>query len=399
MKKFKRFAVFFAFAAFAIIVLSYLTGSYKAPVDLPQTAVPDTQENEEEIKVNIAEYLSRLCVGSDGAISDGEYNGDEYFFVRVQSDIFDKADLELDTKMGYILADTPSQSLILSYDGGILFDNTSGTLSLVGERDADALPVFFLDGEYYIINSAGALESTVYDERTMSKGVKFDYPSYYGVSDNPDISVKSNKMYFGYEKDGEVITDLKYEKAFSYSEGFGCAYDDKNRLYFHNEEGRVRVAGLNDIMYGCGDIDDERALGFYYFDEGLTRAVRKTFKKGELVSETQIVINTSGEEMILPRDYTLYSYSCGMMLMQKDGRAGYMNSRGAWVCEPEYTLARPFFEGLAVVGNRDGNVGVIDKNGEYVIAPVFDKITDCSGGVMALFDDEYGWAVIKKCKR
>lgn len=400
MKSIRRFVVPLLFFVCAFFLLSYLSGIYRWEGE--KADISDKEEEhryEESIKVNVEEYISALCASGDGVISDGVYNSEEYFFSRVNSDIFAKKDSILDTRMGYILADTPTQSLLLSYDGGVLFDNTSGALSLIGERNAEGLPVFELDGEYYIINSAGALEKTVYDERTMSKGVKFDYPSYYGISDEPDISVSSNKKYFGYLKGDEVICDLKYEKAFAYSEGFGCTYDKEGRLYFHNEEGRVRIAGLNDIMYGSTEADDERALGFYYFDEGLCRAVRKTFKKGELVNERQIIINRYGDEMILPSDYTLYSYSDGMMLMQKDGRSGYMNSRGAWVTEPTYTYARPFFEGLAVVGNADGNVGVIDKNGEYVIAPVFDKITDCSGGVMALFDDEYGWYVIKKCKK
>ncbi len=402
MKQIKKIATIAVFVVVSFFLYEYVTGLYgnlPGSEDTPDnSAVQVADDKEAKEGKDVIEYLAQLCKESSGGLSDGVYDSEEYFFVLADgSGLKSDGILSVTPRMGYIFVSTSDGEKIMSSDGAVLYDNRGGELSFVGERDAMSRPVFLLDGEYYIINSAGAFESTEYDDRTMSRGIKFDYPSYYGVSDNPDIKIKANSKYFGYESGGENITSIGYKKAFAYSEGFGCAYDEQGRLYFFNEEGRVRVAGLNDIMYGCGEQNDESSLGFYYFDEGLTRALIKTFKKGELISERQILIDRAGDEFYLPQDYTLYSYSNGMMLMQKGEKYGYMNSRGRWIAEPEYTYARPFFEGLAVVGNKDGKKGMIDKNGNFVIEPIFDKISDCSGGIIALYSAEHGWFIIKKC--
>ena len=73
-----------------------------------------------------------------------------------------------------------------------------------------------------------------------------------------------------------------------------------------------------------------------------------------------------------------------------------MTSRGKFICEPTFTYARPFFEGLAVVGEEGGKKGMIDRDGNYVIEPLFDEITDCSGGVICLYDKSCGWQIINK---
>jgi hypothetical protein len=39
---------------------------------------------------------------------------------------------------------------------------------------------------------------------------------------------------------------------------------------------------------------------------------------------------------------------------------------------------------------------VIDRDGNYVISPVFDEITDCSGGVICAYSSECGWQIFNK---
>ena len=52
-------------------------------------------------------------------------------------------------------------------------------------------------------------------------------------------------------------------------------------------------------------------------------------------------------------------------------------------------------EGLAVVG-KDGKYGVIATDGSVVVPLVFDEITNCSGGVMILYAEGYGYYVVNK---
>lgn len=305
-------------------------------------------------------------------------------------------------RMGYIVLADGEQKKFLSPDANIIPIPEQHDLSIAVARDKENKTVFRdwgNGGAYVTLSYDGTVTPSDYNEASDTRGLLFDYPSYYGLSDNEKCVRVYNNKGFGYTIDGEDARDVitSYKKAFNYSEGFGCAVDGQDRLYFFNEEGRLRIGGLSVIMfYGCGDILDERSLGYYYFDEGLTRATKKTFSKGKLVSERQIFIDREGDEFKIPADYNIYSYSNGRILLEKDEKYGYLTSRGKWICNPDHTFARPFFEGLAVVGEKDGKKGVIDRDGNYVIEPVFDEITDCSGGIICAYSSECGWQIFNK---
>lgn len=272
------------------------------------------------------------------------------------------------------------------------------SLSFAKTRDRDGNPVLVdrNTGKYYIFSPENAVVESDYEKVRDFRGVYADYARDYGVSDDERFEILSSKRGFGFSMDGKEEVIPVYKKAFNYSEGFGCTFDAQNRLYFFNNEGRLRIGGLAEIMYGAGDVNDERALGYYYFDEGLTRITKKTFSKGKLVSSRETFVNRKGDEVRTPADYSIYSYSNGRILLTKDGRYGYMTPNGRWICEPDFTFARPFFEGLAVVGDADGKKGIIDRDGNFVVPQVFDEITDCSGGLICAYDAGTGWHVIQK---
>lgn len=303
-------------------------------------------------------------------------------------------------RMGYILLSDGSNREILTSDGKKISVFEDRFLAFASARDSAGTPVFLdcSNGEYVGLLPDGGLVPSDYSPERDFRGVVFDYPSYYGVSDSENCRVNYNGRGFGYFIDGENAHNVPatFDRAFAFSEGFGCAYDSQNRLYFYNTEGRLRIAGLAVIMYGCGEYADERSLGYYYFDEGLTRATKRNYSRGTLVSERQIFIDRKGAEFKTPADYSTYSYSNGRILLEKNGLFGYMTSRGKWICEPDYTYARPFFEGLAVVGDNNGKKGMIDRDGNYVLPQIFDEITDCSGGVICAYDSESGWSIMHK---
>lgn len=68
----------------------------------------------------------------------------------------------------------------------------------------------------------------------------------------------------------------------------------------------------------------------------------------------------------------LYYPSYGMSLVEKDGSYGYVTDRGSLTIPFNYKKAYPFSEnGLAFVIDDSGLGGYIDKNGEYVIPPIY----------------------------
>lgn len=433
----KRVALYGCLAVLSAGLLSYALGAVKAPSaagsptedemtdGFTETEFQESPDKNETLTLTAAGYLLSSPFSSlpEGyGLSDGVYDGETYVLTLVTPPDIQKlpgggkarytvnyedeegnitASAEYFTmwpRMGFIIAADENGREILNASGEILSFPEGYDMVFTGTRDAQNRPRFleWNSGVSYAVFQDGTLEETSYDPRTDSRGIQFDYPSYYGVTDDPACQVTATRNGFGYRIEEEGSVAASYQKAFAYSEGYGCAYDAQNRLYFFNAEGRLRLAGLASVMYGCGDNNGEQALGYYYFDEGLTRVTKRNYRRGELIDEYETFIDRSGNEFHTPADYSVYSYSNGMILLEKNGLAGYMNSRGRFVCQPSFTYARPFFEGLAVVGDKDGKKGVIDRSGTYVIPPVFDEITDCSGGVICLYDKTCGWQIVNK---
>lgn len=424
---FFRIFLLFCLAALTIYLFdfTFLKLSEKENSSLETPPMPDS-ENLQEVKPPVIEqgpapfsydeYLSTFDISSDTdgfEVTDKVFDDSmEIFLVSLSNRSYIPEDVRYEIegtpyytlwpRMGYIVLADGVQKKILSPDGSMIPIPEQHDLSIAVARDSENRTVFCdwgNNGAYVTLSYDGTVTASDYNPISDNRGILFDYPSYYGLSDNEKcVRVYTNRG-FGYTIDGEEARDVitSYKKAFNYSEGFGCAVDAQDRLYFFNEEGRLRIGGLSVIMfYGCGDVLDERSLGYYYFDEGLTRATKKTFSKGKLVSERQIFIDREGDEFKIPADYNIYSYSNGRILLEKDGNYGYLTSRGKWISPPSFTFARPFFEGLAVVGDKDGKKGVIDRDGNYVISPVFDEITDCSGGIICAYSAECGWQIFNK---
>lgn len=115
-------------------------------------------------------------------------------------------------------------------------------------------------------------------------------------------------------------------------------------LYFYNRRSQEVSR-----KYYAPDTRGEESVGFFYFDDGLTRVrIRETDGDGA-ESFREALMLFDGSLFPLPDDYTVRAYSDSVILLEKDGLFGYMNSRGVWLTAPEFTEASPFYEGLAVV--------------------------------------------------
>ena len=394
----------------------------------PEEILPDTPQNIPEALPENKETVSKILEAlrqntafyqNGYTFSEGVYDKNSFLLalspIENPKSFPDTAkyyfDIVLDDGMAVTCYDyylRPHMGYISLSDGKTvtIFDKNSAQITVPAElslsfaqtRDKDGNPVLVdrNTGKYYIISADNVICESDYDKTRDFRGVFADYPRDYGTSDDARFEISSSKRGYGFKMDGEDEVISVYKKAFNYSEGFGCTYDAQNRLYFFNNEGRLRIGGLAEIMYGAGDITDERALGYYYFDQGLTRITKKTYSKGKLISSRETFVNRKGDEFRVPPDYSIYSYSNGRILLTKNGFWGYMNPHGRWITAPSFTFASPFFEGLAVVGDADGKKGVIDLDGNFVIPQVFDEISDCSGGVICAYDSETGWHIIHK---
>jgi WG containing repeat len=107
-------------------------------------------------------------------------------------------------------------------------------------------------------------------------------------------------------------------------------------------------------------------------------------------------IDRTGRLVIQPQFTDIVPFADGLALVSASGFHGYIDSRGKRVIDlTAYSDARDFSEGLAVVGQLDGDqtyYGYIDKPGKLVIPTEFSDAAPFSEGLaMVCQEGKYGY--------
>lgn len=270
-----------------------------------------------------------------------------------------------------------------------------------------------------------------YVDSVEGRGVYFDYPAYYGVSDNKLIRLVQRTLTTGTDPYGLPVdyeeqlwaygysaswrrTNYKFSKAYDYAEGRAAILDENGYLNYLTESGYYAFYPKKNYYYYERYVteyllppitDGEESIGFYYYDHGLVRARRQVvdwygityINTLRVAVDEDILIDKSGKEFPVPEGYDIKAYSDGVILLARDGKFGYMDYTGTWIAQPIYDYARPFVEGVAVAGFADGTRLMIDTAGELVIpAGYYTRISDASSGVIAAFGETQGWQIFHK---
>jgi len=423
----------------------------------------------------------------------------------------ERAALEL--YMGYIIYDADKALYLIGPDGSVICEYNDNAYIPAYTRDLKGRPLFYQktsytakyptvlgekdengnykwdktanltvqDKIYYYLTPYGTFARSDYNDATDNRGLYFDYPSYYGRSDN-DLDryyynttkfftdLKGNteimdvlswnysreKIKFAdlkFDEEGFLITESEpkegeerktfasmfpYTMAYNYSGGYATVLKDIEWSYEHdvkNEEGKtekkkfdvttneLRVVDRNGkIMFDSRKnnfsefnwtehelfkkplFKDIRSLGSYYFDHGLMRLRTQSFDSYnyaeydeiKIFTDKDVLIRPTGERFNIPQGYELISYSDGMLLLEKDGKYGYMNYLGSWVRDPDLPGARPFIEGVAAAQSKEGNWGMINTEGEFIIPCFYDYISNISSGTVVAYSKNSGWTVYQK---
>lgn len=267
-------------------------------------------------------------------------------------------------------------------------------------------------------------------------------------------TVKVGELEF--DKDGYLITDeeipedtpeeeretlakmFPYTMAYNYSEGYATVFMDIDWSYEHdveNEEGEIEKKSFDvttnelRVVNTDGDVmfdsrknffsnlswtahekytsplrTDLSSIGSYYFDHGLMRVRLQSwdcyyfaeFDTVKIVTDESLLIKPNGEVFNIPTGYNLISYSDGILLLEKDGKYGYLNYLSNWIRDPELVDAKPFLEGVAVCKNTEGNYGAIDTKGNAVIPFHYSYVSNISSGTIVAFSESSGWTVYQK---
>jgi hypothetical protein len=86
-----------------------------------------------------------------------------------------------------------------------------------------------------------------------------------------------------------------------------------------------------------------------------------------------------------------FPFQDGFAVVEKDGRYGFINTKGDLVIKPQFDGASGFSEHLAAVKVEE-KYGYIDEHGHFIIQPKFKEAWDfCEGLAAVKIDDKYGY--------
>ncbi|MCI8387873.1 MAG: WG repeat-containing protein [Clostridiales bacterium] len=318
--------------------------------------------------------------------------------------------------MDYILVDNGSSVIVLDKSGNVIargfdieryqpaYTRDKNDIALFKETDQKGVT------KYYYFNEGNEFIESDYNDAADNRGLYINYPSYFGKTDNSyHRFYNQNSGFYGYgNANGSMRTAYRYTQAYNYSEGLAAVVDSNGILTYIQQWFYNQLSGTRNYRdqfnryvtsnYLPPDSHGIETLGFYYFDHGLCRVRKRivdNYKNERIMSDKDIIIRRDGTEFEVPSDYEVLSYSCGMILLKKDSNYGYIDYTGKWIVQPEYDYAEPYNEGLAVVG-KNGSYGLVDKDGNFVIPMIFDYVQSCSGGIIAAWDNDNGWAIFNK---
>ena len=337
--------------------------------------------------------------------------------------------------MGYMLLDGPDggERTMLSSDGRTLCLFRGSVYALVYQRDRDGNPLFSrkaADGSdvYFTLSpDGGTFIPSDYDPATDSRGLTFDYPAHWGVTETDGLAALPGEdgkyAYFTVDEDGNPTgrtTAYRFTTAHPYDDGLAAVTTDENRgaYYFIGRSGQKAFETIftYDNEYGRSVeetllaplTDGIESIGFFYFDHGYTRVRRQVidyyqyylYHLTRVVTDEDALIDAEGGRYPLPMGYRLTAYSDGVLRLEneKTGLCGFMTVEGDWIAQPIYASAMPFVEGLAALTLPDGRVGMIDRAGGIVLPFAYEHISNVSSGVVAAFSPVDGWSVYRIMK-
>ena len=397
-------------------------------------------ESYDEVKVNteITRYKNEIAkIMNENEIGDSQFFPPapilyEYKFAEIKPEYkipetervmveFNNYKRSVEPFMDYIIIRDGPSVILCDASGKIISPEFESTgFEILKMRDDQNRTVFTKDSSYYIYdpnekeNESGGFISINFDPTLGNRGVNFMYPSYYGANGANNL----DRFYAAPTRWGWLISGVfsqkiwtNYTKTFNFSENIGIAYKFEtgtgNRLHFLNETGK---ALLDSPYYYAPDAETTTKdhLGYFYFDHGLTRAeLRKMDYTSITLIEKEVIlehkINSKGDsyftEFYIPEDYNIKAYSNGIILLEKDGYYGFMNYLGEWIVQPIYTYAQPFYEGIAVIGLENGKKAIIDTKGSLLVKFKYSIITDCTGGIIAMYEKGVGWTILNKVRK
>lgn len=328
--------------------------------------------------------------------------------------------------MGYIIYTYKNESgeiknALCLPSGEIIFDDLGDKIPAYC-RDFSNEPVFSNEKKtkYYALRQKQSDSGVSYvfesvKQEKVRVGLYYDYPA-------TPVALYQNKYELSYRTDrgfylfynpntNQRVLSSHIAYGFNFTkEGLAVVQrSDEDEVWIINTNGRAELRGSKKWVDIGGSDGKQYAIQRYVlpktfgiesigcqgFDNGWLRVLVQVRHavKDTLLTERYVLIDLEGNEFDIPSGYSLEGYSDGVLLLEKDGLFGYYSINGYWIAQPIYTYARPFIQGLAVLGFENGTLGMIDTSGKIVMPFVYTYLSDVSSGRVVGFCEGVGYTV------
>ncbi|QXE87820.1 WG repeat-containing protein [Geomonas nitrogeniifigens] len=190
---------------------------------------------------------------------------------------------------------------------------------------------------------------------------------------------------------GEILVPAAFDlPTFSSTESGLTFFKKKGKYGVIDQRGNIKIAAVyEDAVYT--NISDKALPVKFHKKWGVVDSSGKTvipFKYDDIsltpdgyalvtVNNLKGVIRLDGKWVKKPckLNFTAQGFAQGLMVIESEGKYGYMDTKGEIIIEPKYDDARPFSGGLSPV--QIGALwGIIDLTGKLVSKVIFEYVFD-----------------------
>jgi hypothetical protein len=220
------------------------------------------------------------------------------------------------------------------------------------------------------------------------------------------VVLKNNKWSYMNSK-GKIVMKKQFDYACPFSEGLAAVWINGKCGYINRKEEitiRPQFTSAGEFKCGRASVCNNDKWGYINkkgiivikpqyvvannFSDGLAFVISKGKHKSQAMfidRNGKIKINMAGKK------YTNYfdsDFSEGLLPIEINNKCGFINKKGQMVIKPKYDRAQSFSEGLAAVFTN-GRWGFIDKNENMIIRPEFADANSFSEGLAIVYLDDY----------
>lgn len=223
------------------------------------------------------------------------------------------------------------------------------------------------------------------------RDIQEDIPLWYMLTD--DIPAYS-KTYHLMNSNGDIVfknlvMPVKYEDAVSTRNGL-TVIDTGSKLQVIDEQGNIVLSGDFDWILPFREnnlaIVKKKDKLYYYQLQPINHESSKKsdpiIDNDKLVNIGQLAIDQSFDKLSL--------FNEGLAFAEQGKWRGFIDNLGNKVKEVDYDWVTPFYNGFATFVNADAKWGIIDTQGETVIAPKYNTIHHCGSHFIVQKDDLFG---------